>query len=289
MATLERLAELTAKPQRLRFFHCSCGNFQGDPAEVPIGVVVVQSYAVPQRTFDAYRDGEADALRSLAEYVAQHHDCVWVGWRCLREDFGPLHWSARYRRLTGCEFPMPPHCLDLKEILKQLYGNEFAPDPKLEGAAQQNHVTTLGLLTAAEAKAAFDRGDFAWLRRNTARRAAIIGDLFRIVARGEFVSACGGEAGAVAPEQVVMSAGDGIVDAPDSGFISAQRLADVLGVHPTRRAAFLKTLERNRLKLGDSAWQEVTDPRPHAPRYLYSADAPAIRALAGFYRVAKPI
>jgi hypothetical protein len=61
MATLERLAELTAKPQRLRFFHYSCGLTSGDPAEKPVSYVAVQGFSVLQASFDAWRQGEEAA------------------------------------------------------------------------------------------------------------------------------------------------------------------------------------------------------------------------------------
>jgi hypothetical protein len=77
---------------------------------------------------------------------------------------------------------------------------------------------------------------------------------------------------------------------PDSraGFLGGTELADVLGVHPTRRAAFIKQLERQRTKLGDDCWSEVREPQPNCPRYLYRSDSPKVRELAARYKHPKP-
>jgi hypothetical protein len=73
-----------------------------------------------------------------------------------------------------------------------------------------------------------------------------------------------------------------------SGFLGGEALADSLGVHLSRRDAFFKQLERERLKLGDENWQEVANRRANAPRYQYRADSPKLRELAQGYKSPKP-
>jgi hypothetical protein len=69
-----------------------------------------------------------------------------------------------------------------------------------------------------------------------------------------------------------------------AGFVGGADLADALGVHPTRRNAFFRQLERRRRELGDANWHEVREPRPNAPRFIYRVDSPAIRSLAAGYQ-----
>lgn len=57
-----------------------------------------------------------------------------------------------------------------------------------------------------------------------------------------------------------------------SGFLGGAALADALGVHSSRRDAFFKQLERDRMSLGDENWQEVSNRRANTPRYQYRAD-----------------
>lgn len=71
------------------------------------------------------------------------------------------------------------------------------------------------------------------------------------------------------------------------GFLGTAELADALRVHKTRRDAFIRQLERNRLGLENGDWQEVSEPQPNSPRFLYRADSPRIQALAKPYQSPK--
>lgn len=71
------------------------------------------------------------------------------------------------------------------------------------------------------------------------------------------------------------------------GFFGGEELANALGVHATRQEAFLRQLDRQRTKLGDDCWREVSDPQPNKPKYLYRADSPKLQELAEEYRKPK--
>jgi hypothetical protein len=87
------------------------------------------------------------------------------------------------------------------------------------------------------------------------------------------------QAGQGEPAEAASNAG------PDSptGFLGGAELADALGVHPTRRDAFVQQLGRLRKSLGDDRI-EANCPRPNSPRYLYRADSPALCKLAAAYK-----
>ena len=71
------------------------------------------------------------------------------------------------------------------------------------------------------------------------------------------------------------------------GFLGGEELVKALGIHSTKRRAFLKLLERHRKTLGED-FQQVQNPRPNSPRFLYRADSPKILELAKAYRHPKP-
>jgi len=73
-----------------------------------------------------------------------------------------------------------------------------------------------------------------------------------------------------------------------SGFLGGEALADALGVHPSRRDAFFKRLERERKNLGDDNWQEVANRRANTPLFQYRLDSPRLRELANDYKSPKP-
>jgi len=78
-----------------------------------------------------------------------------------------------------------------------------------------------------------------------------------------------------------------VVSVGPSGFLGGEALADALGVHPSRRDAFFKRLERERINLGDNNWQEVADRRANSPLYQYRLDSPRLRELANGYKSPK--
>jgi len=71
------------------------------------------------------------------------------------------------------------------------------------------------------------------------------------------------------------------------GLFGGRELAEALGVHPTRRDAFLKELGRQRTSLGDENWKEVENVRPNEPRFHYRADSRKVCDLAARYKTPK--
>jgi hypothetical protein len=78
--------------------------------------------------------------------------------------------------------------------------------------------------------------------------------------------------------------GESMTAKPLGGFLSGKELAEAFGIPKSRREAFLKTLHRARLKLGDGCWMEPPDRRQNAPRFLYKADSPTVQALVAKYK-----
>ena len=74
-----------------------------------------------------------------------------------------------------------------------------------------------------------------------------------------------------------------------TGYLGGASLADAFGIHATRRDAFFRQLERQRLKLGDDSWHEVREPRPNSPRFLYRADSPKVCEVAAAYKKPKSV
>ncbi|MBN2580958.1 MAG: hypothetical protein JXB10_18385 [Pirellulales bacterium] len=91
---------------------------------------------------------------------------------------------------------------------------------------------------------------------------------------------------ALASWQSIHEKKDAAVESP-TGFLGGEALADALGVHPTRRKAFIRQLERQRIGLGNDCWHEVHEPQPNSPKFLYLAGAPEIHKLAAKYKTPK--
>lgn len=72
-----------------------------------------------------------------------------------------------------------------------------------------------------------------------------------------------------------------------AGFLDGAALARALGVHVSRRDAFVRQLGRMRRSLDDDCWHEVRESRPNGPRFLYRANSPKLLALAAHYKKPK--
>lgn len=81
---------------------------------------------------------------------------------------------------------------------------------------------------------------------------------------------------------------EGTADSP-KGYLGGTRLADILGIDHSRRAAFFRQLARQRTDLGDESWHEVREPRPNSPRFLYLVDSEKLRTIASDYRKPKSV
>ncbi len=67
------------------------------------------------------------------------------------------------------------------------------------------------------------------------------------------------------PSEAKAGTGDG--QPAKTGFLGGTALADAIGIHATRRDAFFRQLERQRMSLGDDCWHEVRNPRPNSPSF----------------------
>lgn len=73
-----------------------------------------------------------------------------------------------------------------------------------------------------------------------------------------------------------------------SAFLGGPKLAAALGVHISRRDAFVKQLERERGRLmGEGSCVEMAERRPNTSQYLYRIDSPLILSIAARYREPK--
>jgi hypothetical protein len=87
-------------------------------------------------------------------------------------------------------------------------------------------------------------------------------------------------AGGVATEAAM---GSQLPPARPSGLMGVAGLAKHFGIPQKNMHRFKKRLERERRGLGDGAFEEVQNPRPNTPRFLYNSNDPRIREIAAEY------
>lgn len=200
------LPELPVLDSRLYAIHYSQELQANCPAQTPpVGAIIVQHvFTEQQHTFSAFHIAErlgiapADFLTRLPElekqlleeffgFVGKNTNAVWMHWAMRQARFGfeVLAQRARLHGLTPAEIPIGQR-FDLSGYLKQRFGEDFAPHPRLLNAIKANGLGGLDLLDEQAAAAAWAGGQYTHLTVSLAVKVDAIADLFRRVCSGTF-------------------------------------------------------------------------------------------------------
>ncbi len=120
-----------------------------------------------------YDDIERELLTQFYDFARDRREKSWVHWNMRNVTFGFEHLEHRYRVLTGKEPPSIPVevRVNLNDILKRRYGDDYAPDPKMPSLMDLNGGRVQGFLTGKEESEAFKAKDF--IRMNTSTIAKV--------------------------------------------------------------------------------------------------------------------
>lgn len=205
------LAEAAAGP--IVFWHYSCGSISLLPApDRPAGPFAVRAVGGrrEEATFAPSELGELGALDAFAacardldvRLARRGYPPTWVGWETSKENFGFRAIAARHSRLGGHPY-LPLEQLDLSDKLKDMYGPRYADHDRLYYLARLNQLNVEGLIARSEdRKAAFDRGDWYAILRNTTGRVAAINGLFDLAVKGLLAVKEEAECGGFCPDLV---------------------------------------------------------------------------------------
>src|SRR5262249_15159501 len=82
---------------------------------------------------ERYDEIERKLLAHFYNFVRDRREKYWVHWNMRNVTFGFEHLEHRYRVLTGQEPPSIPVevRINLNDVLKNRFGNDYAPDPKM--------------------------------------------------------------------------------------------------------------------------------------------------------------
>jgi hypothetical protein len=200
------LPPLPERDGRLYAIHYSGELGQNSPAETPpVSAIVVQQLLTDeQHTFAAFRiaeqrgiaafefltrfpELEKQMLRDFYEFVAAHPQVVWLNWnmRSLRFGFEVLAQRAHRHGVKPVEIPLERR-FNVAGYLKGLFGDQYAPNPRLWHAIHQNGVNGLGLLNDFQAAAAWQKGEYAAILQSLSCKVEAIARLFDRVRLGTF-------------------------------------------------------------------------------------------------------
>lgn len=112
---------------------------------------------------------ERAILERFYKYVQERRTSNWVHWNMRNIVFGFEHLEHRYRVLTGADpvfIPVEVR-VNLNDVLKSRYGDNYAADPKLHDLMRLNGVTDPKVMLGAEEAAAFKSKDYIRMHSST--------------------------------------------------------------------------------------------------------------------------
>ncbi|MBK7124748.1 MAG: hypothetical protein IPH65_02310 [Dehalococcoidia bacterium] len=128
---------------------------------------------------------EKEMLSDYFAFVAQHLNDHWVHWHMRDTNYGFKALEHRYAALGGTPTSASDTLkIDLPDLLSDLYGHSYAPDPHLSQLADLNGIGKLDFLTGAEEAAAFEGREYVKLHQSTLRKANVITDISRRLREG---------------------------------------------------------------------------------------------------------
>ncbi|MEA1675471.1 hypothetical protein [Nitrospirillum sp. BR 11163] len=127
----------------------------------------------PSQVDTQYDDVERELLTQFYNFARDRREKYWVHWNMRNVTFGFEHLEHRYRVLIGKEPPSIPIevRINLNDVLKNRYGGDYAPDPKMLSLMEMNGGKVQGFLSGKEESEAFLAKDF--IRMNTSTIAKV--------------------------------------------------------------------------------------------------------------------
>jgi hypothetical protein len=135
---------------------------------------VAEYLGIPKEEVEErYDEIERELLTQFYDFARDRREKYWVHWNMRNVVYGFEHLEHRYRVLTKKDPPSIPVevRLNLNDILKRYYGQDYAPDPRMASLMDMNGERVQGFLTGKEESEAFKNKEF--IRMNTSTIAKV--------------------------------------------------------------------------------------------------------------------
>lgn len=197
--------ELFSNPTTLLVVHYSCESFYDRPdgSSPRVTSIAVRFFAtgetksfsihqmaernkVPLDNLSPHYDSlETEVLREFHKFAERHSTFRWVHWNMRDAQYGFEAINHRTRVLGAVPFDIhESRKVDLAKLLKDLYGSEYAPDPRLASLMRLNDVEAPGFLSGVEEAEAFRAGKYVELHYSTLRKVHVIARLLERLEAG---------------------------------------------------------------------------------------------------------
>jgi hypothetical protein len=136
-------------------------------------------------------DREIRMLERFFEEISARSDSHFLHWNMNRPEYGFVALLSRYEYLTGtaASAEVPGRRIDVDGLLVAQFGHDYAPHGKLESMARLNDLDTRSFKSGKTEAELYARGEWGAISRSSASKAAIIGQLSRLLIDGRIRTA----------------------------------------------------------------------------------------------------
>ena len=138
-----------------------------------------------------YNDVEREMLTQFYGFARDRREKFWVHWNMRNVTFGFEHLEHRYRTLTKAEPPSIPIevRVNLNDVLKRRYGNDYAKDPKMLSLMEMNGGKVQGFLSGKDESEAFKAKDFIRMHTSTIAKVGFFNYVISAASNGKLTTA----------------------------------------------------------------------------------------------------
>jgi hypothetical protein len=136
---------------------------------------------------NCYDDIEKELLTQFYNWARDRREKCWIHWNMRNITFGFEHIEHRYRVLTKKE---PPSIavevrINLNDALKDRYGYDYAPDPRMSSLMDINGQRIQGFLSGKEESETFKAKDYIRMHASTIAKVGFFSDVISKAVRGK--------------------------------------------------------------------------------------------------------
>jgi len=153
---------------------------------------VAEYLGIPWDEIEArYDDIERELLTQFYDWARDRREKYWVHWNMRNVTFGFEHLEHRYRVLTKKEPPSIPVevRINLNDALKDRYGADYAPDPRMPSLMNLNGPRLQGFLSGKEESEAFKGKDFIRMNASTITKVGFFSHVVSAALKGKLKTA----------------------------------------------------------------------------------------------------
>jgi len=153
---------------------------------------IAEELGIPRQSIvQQYDRIEGELLERFYTFVRDRRVQNWIHWNMRNLVYGFEHLEHRYRALLHKDPPQIPVevRINLSDVLKDRYGSDFAPDPRMMNLMKNNGGLDQRFLDGAGEAEAFQNGQFIRMNSSTMSKVDFFAHVIRLMQTGQLRTA----------------------------------------------------------------------------------------------------